>query len=541
MSGIGMVIAPLSLRKDYWQNFEVTDQDLDFLYNFLLDVEKPQTNEQLLRALVAERIQREKEDMRKQQQSGGAIYYPKEHYEVGQTIQFPAFDWQTGKVVGKRPASNPELVPFEVIEVQLKNGEKRTLASGYEDHKLNTPVTFNEDDPLLDAGYVLENYGKELIGLLSDALESSPGLVRIAWMWFPRALLVDINAGHLNLAEAVLDMMGGGPLDTAALMEQIDLPQDVDANLNEFSLNLALQEDKRFDEVGPAGEVLWYLHRLEPEPVRETPVFLRYSPAVEETAAKTAAEIAGMLREFGSQALDEYQPDLNPPAAKPVDQVSLSLIYPHWRAGTLPLAGNLINLFPTAYESPRIRFTFVDAHTHEKFPGWVVLANRYVFGLRDWYLSQGLIAGSLVHVQRGATPGEIIIRADKKRASREWIRTAIIGSDGGIVFSMLKHNISAAVDERMAIATADTEMLDKVWERATQRQQFPQTVRQIMTEMAKLSPQSHVHAEELYAGVNILRRCPPGPILSLLFESPWAQHLGNLYFRLGDGSGGDDD
>jgi hypothetical protein len=531
-----MVIAPLSLRKDYWQHFQVTDQDLDFLYNYLLEVEKPQTSEELLRALVSERIRREKEDMQTQQKSGGAIYYPKEHYEVGQAIQFPAFDWQTGKVVNKRAGNNPELPPFEVIEIEFKDGDKREFAAGYENHKLNSPVTFNEDDPLLNVNYVLEQYGKELSGLLTDALESSPGLVRIAWMWFPRALLVDINAGHMNLAEAVLDMMGGGPLDTPALMEQIDLPQDVDANLNEFSLNLALQEDKRFDEVGPAGAVSWYLHRLEPEPVRETPTFLRYSPAVKETQS----EAARMLGEFGAQVLDELQPDLNPADTKPVDQVTLSLIYPHWRAGTLPLAGNLVNLFPTAYESPRIRFSFVDSHSGEKFPGWVVRANRYVFGLRDWYISQGLIVGSLVHIQRSKNPGEIIIRADKKRASREWIRTAIMGSDGGLVFSMLKHNISAAVDERMAVVPSDTEMLDKYWER-NQRQPLSHTVRQIIGEMAKLSPQSHVHAEELYAGVNILRRCPPGPILTLLLESPWAMHLGNLYFRLEESSGGNDE
>jgi hypothetical protein len=59
--------------------------------------------------------------------------------------------------------------------------------------------------------------------------------------------------------------------------------------------------------------------------------------------------------------------------------------------------------------------------------------------------------------------------------------------------------------------------------------------------MAKLSPQSHVHAQELYAGVNLLRRCPPGPILSLLLESDWVQHLGNLYFRLVEPSEGNDE
>jgi hypothetical protein len=533
-----MVIAPISLRKDYWQYFEVTDQDLDFLYSYLLEVEKPQTSAELLNALVAERIRQEKDDMQKQQQAGGTIYYPKEHYQVGQTIQFPLLDWQTGKVVSTRPGNNPELAPFEVIDVELKNGDKRQFAAGYGNHPLNEPVTFNADDPLLDINYVLEKYGKDLDRLLAEALESSPGLVRIAWMWFPRALLVDINAGHLNLAEAVLDMMGGGPLPTPALMEQIDLPQDVDANLNEFSLNLALQEDKRFDEVGAAGEVIWFLNRLEPEPVREIPLFLRYPT----TPRDYSSETTRMLNEFGAQVIDELEPVLNPPTNQPKEEVTLSLIYSHWRAGTLPLAGNLVNLFPTAYESPRIQFTFVDGTSGEKISGWVVRANHYIYGLRDWYLSQGLIAGSLVHIRQGKNPGEVIIRADKKRPTREWVRTAIIGSDGGIVFSMLKHNIATAVDERMAIVTSDVEALDKVWEQNNkQRQPLQQTVRQTMSEMAKLSPQSHVHAEELYAGVNILRRCPPGPILNLLLESSWAKHLGNLYFRLDDSAGGDND
>lgn len=532
-----MVIAPLSLRNNYWQDFELTDQDLDFLNNYLFELEKPQTPGELIQALVVERIRQEKDALEKQQQSGGVIYYPKDHYETGQTIQMPALDWQTGRVIASRPGKNPELAQFEVITVELSSGDKREFAAGLEDHKLNQPVKINSDDPQLDPAYVLENYGEELAERLYEFLETNPDLVRIAGRWFPRALLVDINVGHLNLAEAVLDMMGGGPLPTRELMEQIDLPADVDSNLNEFSLNLALQEDKRFDEVGPSGEVLWFLHRLEPEPVRETPSFLRYTGTLDEDP-----QIIEALREFEPQVIDEHQPGLNPSSGGKVSEATISLIYPHWRSGTLPLAGNLAKIFPTALESPRIQFLFVDGNTGEKFPGWVARLNHYVYGLREWYLSQGLITGSIVHIQRGKNPDEIVIRADKKRATREWIRTAVIGSDGGLIFSMLKHNIASAVDERMAIVISDTETLDKTWDRISkQRVPLQQTVRFVMSEMAKLSPQSHVHAQELYAGVNILRRCPPGPILKLLLESPWSRHLGNLYFRLDDSSGGDND
>src|SRR3989304_4340892 len=82
--------------------------------------------------------------------------------------------------------------------------------------------------------------------------------------------------GHLNVAEAILDRAGGGPSPTQTLLEQVGLSTDTNSKLVEFSLDLALQEDPRFDEVGPAGEVLWYLHRLEPEGVLQVPPHLRY-------------------------------------------------------------------------------------------------------------------------------------------------------------------------------------------------------------------------------------------------------------------------
>lgn len=41
-------------------------------------------------------------------------------------------------------------------------------------------------------------------------------------------------------------------------------------------MNYALQDDDRFDEVGPAEQVLWCLRRLEPDYVREVPSWLQY-------------------------------------------------------------------------------------------------------------------------------------------------------------------------------------------------------------------------------------------------------------------------
>jgi hypothetical protein len=54
----------------------------------------------------------------------------------------------------------------------------------------------------------------------------------------------------------------------------------------------------------------------------------------------------------------------------------------------------------------------------------------------------------------------------------------------------------------------------------------------ILRELSKSNPQGHVHAQELYAGVNLLRRTPPAPIFELLAEDPVFKHVGDLHFRL---------
>lgn len=520
-----MAIASLTLPPSYWETFEIKNEDLEFLYNILLELETPQTPQELVRALIEERIRAEKVRMEKKQAGGGETYFPKDRFEVGQSLLFPALEWTSGTVTAVRDGNNPELPPFNVITVEMATGEQRNFAAGVEDHVLNQPIAISSDDPSLDPGAVFKAHGKHFTAKLTEILESNEDLVRIAGRWFPRSLLVDVNIGHLNLAEAVLEVSGGGPLTTKAILEQVELPTDVNSKLTEFSFNLALEEDGRFDEVGPAGEVLWFLRRLEPEEVQNPPVFLRYNPIPFEIDP-----IREPLAQLEKQVFDEFTALETPNDEE--DEVSINMIFPHLRAGTLPLSKQISTFFPTAYESPRVQFTFVDGNNGQRFSGWVVRNQKYAYGLRDWYTAQDLIPGSVMRILRGEKPGEVIIKAEKKRPTREWIRTALIGADGGVVFAMLKQQVSTVYDERMVIAIPDTDALDKIWAQTGKaRGTLEQTTRSLMTELSKLNPQGHVHAQELYAAVNLVRRCPPGPILSLLAERPWANFLGDLYFR----------
>lgn len=519
-----MVSDPL-ISTDYWTDLQITGQDVEFLHNHLFEHETPLTARELVSVFIEERIRAERLATQERRQASGKTYLPKESYQVGDDLVFPALNWKRGKVTAVRAGTNPEIGIFDVLTVDMGNGAERFFASNLSNHDLNDqPNTVEEEG--FNAEAILRVHGGALEKKIEATFQRDEDLVRIAGRWFPRALLVDVNVGHLNLAEAVLDMAGGEPLPTSALLKDIAMPEGINPKLAEFSLNLALQEDGRFDEVGPAGEVLWSLRRLEPEEVREVPLYLRYAPIDYDRAALTP-----QMLDLEAQ-LDDELSEINAPVNEGVKEVTVALIFPHLRSGTLPLSARVRPLFPTAYESPRVRFTLVDGRTKQRLPGWVVREHGYVFGLREWYKANDLMPGSLVRIRRGEKPGEVIIEAKPYR-TKDWVRTAIIGADGGMVFAMLKQSISAEFNDRMAFAIPSLEAVDQLWLQDRKRP-FEKLVADMIREMSKLTPQGHVHAQELYSAVNIVRRIPPAPLFALLSSKPEFTHVGDLHFRLSD-------
>jgi len=513
------------ISTDYWINLQITRQDVEFLHNHLFETETPLTTRELVFILIQERNRVERLAVQQRRQAGGKFYFPKETYQVGDSLVFPALGWKHGKVVAVRAGANPTLGEFDVITVQLDDNTERLFASKLAAHFLNDePVTDPEDEFNPEA--ILRVTGHALDKKLRSILQTDENIVRIAGRWFPRALLIDVNVGHLNLAEAVLDMSGGEPLATSALLKDVALPDGVNPKLAEFSLNLALQEDGRFDEVGPAGDVLWCLYRLEPEGVREVPMYLNWPP-MEYDRSLLDEQMLALERELNDELSDVD------PVSDDSREVTLSLIYPHLRAGTLPLSSRIQPLFPTAYESPRVRFTMVDGRTKAKMQGWIVREHKYVYGLQDWYKSNNLMPGSLVSIRKGEQPGEVIIEAKTHRSTKDWLRTVIVGADGGIVFAMLKQSISAEFNDRMAFAIPSFELVDQVWAQEARRP-FDQLVVNMIREMSKLTPQGHVHAQELYSAINIVRRVPPAPLFALLSTRPEISHVGDMHFRISD-------
>jgi len=440
-----MVLATFSLKQDYWESIHLGEDDLEVIYDHLLELETPMTVNDLVEILVEQRLSRERKDAERKKSEGDKIYLPKEDFEVGDKVVFPNEDWATGKVTGLRDARSPIEEAFKVVVVEFEDGAAREFASDLEDHQLNIPIEVDDNDPLLSPIAILEHHGEGIAGKLKASLQEHPDFVYIAGKWFPSALLVDVNDDNLNLAEAILDMNGGGPLPTSEILEQVGMPEGVNKNLAEFSLDLALQEDKRFDEVGSEGQVSWFIKRLEPEEVQKTPLMLKANH-LDFDAEVLTDQMWNLVRQLD----DEYS-EVDWSDETLGDEVSVTLIFPHWRSGTLPLTNRLAEFFPTAYESPRVRFKLIDGDTGEEFPGWVVRLEKYVFGLREWYKEKGIMPGGKIILKRGSNPGELIIRTEAHRSAKEWVRTALVGADGGVVYAMLKQPVYTMYDDWMMV------------------------------------------------------------------------------------------
>jgi hypothetical protein len=514
------------LNENYWASFKVEKFDIDFIYNFLLEKEIPQPTQSLIRAIIENRIILEREKKLSDEKGDVKIYFPKEKYEIGDNLRFPSLNGSEGNVKQLREGFNPDLDPFTIITVEFSEDNIQEFATGIAEHPLNHIFDLPEDDPNYDVDHIMENYGEQFASILDHSLSENEDLVKIAGSWFPQSLLIDVHVGHLNLVEAILEEASGGPISTSQLMNQVELEANADKKLLEFSFNFALQEDPRFDEVGPAGETLWFLHVMEPESVRKTPIFLKNSVNI-----SPDFDMGEYLDLFESTVYDELEnQDLH---TKTAEKAIISLSYPHWRAGTLPLTKTLSKMFPTAYEAPRVKFSFVD--NGDKFAGWVVRSEKYVYGLEEWYQKNDIIPGSLINVSKGKNPGEIVIGYKRSRQNKEWLKTVLVGSDNGIVFAMLKQPINADYNERMALVVTDVEALDNIWHNKTfLSEPLVKTVNRILHELIKLNPQGQVHAQEIYASVNVIRRCPPSNIIKVLIENPEVEYLGDLYFRYKD-------
>lgn len=520
------------LNHHWTRNFKVDGSDVDYLTNLLLDRETPLSTRELALALIGARLEQSMTEFNERFKDV-RVYNPAHTYAAGERLIFTKMNYQTGVVVDKRAGDNPDYGDFTVISVKFegKSTSQRQFAADLKtEHVLNDEgengSVLIPDNPLT-AEEVLQANEQEISDTLDAALKNAGSLVRLSNKWFLRDLLLDVNIGYLNLAEAVLDMVGGGPLPPERILDEIGGLGDYPQELQIFSLNYALNEDSRFDEVGPAGEVLWYLTRLEPPEVLDKPALLRYAPVIDYDRSLLSPEMLALELEIG----DELSPL---PALEQVREAVFLLTYPHRRVGTLPLNYQTKAIFPTARRAPRIWVTLVDGQDGEEFTGWVVHNEGYVFGLSMFYQKHKLPVGVYLKVRLAESPEKFVVDFTAHRPRSEWLRV-ILPQNGQVNFENIKRSIGAAYDDLMILGVEDLQAVDALTHTIEQqRRSLAWLMKALIPALGRLSPQGTVHAKTLYSALNVLRRCPPGPMLAMLANNPDFMDLGEHYWKLSE-------
>jgi hypothetical protein len=514
----------------HWaRNFNVTDEDVETLSNHLLEVERPLTTEDLALVLINQRLDQETAKLRARYKDT-TVYKPSETYDVGARLLFSEIGFATATVVDTRPGDNPDYGDFQVIKVEFDDDEHNTVddyrefASALEQGHILSEN--GAEHPALEvsdisAEKVLEQNRRLILNRLDTALGKSDSLLRLAGYWFPQELVMDIDIGTLHLSEAVLDINGGGPMTSPKIIEEIGGLGDGSQQLQVFSLNLALSEDKRFDEVGPAGDVMWFLTRMEPEYVRGTPPLLAYKdiPYDEDL-------LSDEMYDLETELDDEWTPiDFEGRLRK----ATTTLIYPHRRAGTLPLNAKTKQIFPKG-RTARIHVELVDETDGETFNGWVVHEAKYVYGLEPYFTKHRLPVGAFISVKKGEAPGQIIISHEGYKPRTEYIRL-LIPQNNTITFENKKRQIGAEFDDLIIIGVDDIEAVDKL-AKSYAKKALATILRDLINALAKLTPQGTVHAVTLYSAANVLRRCAPGPLFATLSANPDFEEVGNHYWTM---------
>jgi len=512
---------------EYWQeDFVIEDEDIEYLYEYLAGQKTPCAGKELARVLIEKRCQHEAKAI-EQKLAQGVLYLPKRTYEVGQRLVFPIFDFALGTVVGVRPGHNPAYGDFQVIQVELEGQKKlREFAAALEaPHELNG--LYDEErllskENLLSPAEIFATYGDNVYKRLVRALRENAdaGFVEFRDQWLVREKLAEIHIGHLNIAEAAIEV-AGKPQPPEALIEILELPKEIPEPIKLFSLNQAMNADDRFDDAGFDGQIRWYLRRLQPEQILNTPFWLVYHPTPYVT--EVDPDLLLLERNFGDEMSD---PEIVSPPPGKVQQTTLTLIFPHWQSGTIPVNPTVQAMLPKGTEQHTL-ITLIDAHTGQRRPAWISHQGRYIYGLQEWYQKNNIPVGAIIHLERTNHPEELVIDADWRRMKRQWVRVAHVEGHR-LSFQMQKQPIACEYDEDILIGVENTAAIVEIRQdmEASNKDLF-QIMCDIFPELSKLSPQGTVHAKTLYSAVNILKRVPPGPIFAELCRRPCFIHIGN--------------
>lgn len=239
----------------YWlHEFQVTNEDIARFYESMVEDGLPKTLKQLAYIVIESRIELDKAARAQELLAKGTVYQPKDHYEIGQKLVFPALGDKVGRVISLRPGDNPQYGPFTVMRVEFEDGSPpREFACDFQ-----PPHLLNREDVEIDPKELYKQFGDYIQLQLERVLQEHPEFVSAGDQWFLRDLVAEVHVGYLNIAEAVIDL-AGAPQPVETLVKEMELPESIHPAARAFAVNYALSQDERFVNLGTEKRPLWAL------------------------------------------------------------------------------------------------------------------------------------------------------------------------------------------------------------------------------------------------------------------------------------------
>ena len=514
----------------FWQkNFKITPDIAKTLYDIIVEAGQPQSADTLALFLVQQVIEEQKRGLNVEREQG-RIYKTKDHYETGEKIVFPQFDYKTATVLDTRPGFNPQDDAFTVLEVRFDTIPDSRF---YFAADLKSPHPLAEDaqseaeaaEDAISIQAIFQENKHRLALKVDEALNQQADIIRFNQYYFIKDLLVDVQEGLLNIVDAAIDI-NAAPLNVDDLIEQMDLSGTgkITDRLR-FSVNYCLNQDNRFINVGALNQTLWYLKRLmSPELLQPHPRLVEEVPQVNIRAL--SPESVDILSEIEDPDTPvTYLPQIDPEK----DTFEFVLTYPYWRSGALPVMPALLSLLPDD-DNPLIHLDLLDGQSGDTVSGWFVQEHNYIMGLGDWFSRYQIPVGAFIALKKTDDPLKLLIDIRPKRQQQEWVRSVTVQGKR-LALQMKQQAFSCEYDELMLVDDSHPKQTDDFYQMVQEANiAIKDLVHQIFPELIKLTSQGTVHVKTLYSVINVIKRCPPALLLHTLENSPTFSSIGHGYW-----------
>ena len=164
-------------------------------------------------------------------------------------------------------------------------------------------------------------------------------------------------------------------------------------------------------------------------------------------------------------------------------------------------------------------------------------------GLGKWMEDHGIPVGAQITLERSGPSGEIVVDYRTRRSKREWARIGNADMDAKrFTFELNKVPVACEYDENLIVAAARIRKHSKRYRSGWMPIDIDlmPIVEQVVSELTKLNPQGTVHAKSVYSAVNMVRRCPPGPVFYALISNRKFRDVGGGLFSMAIRSPGRD-